>query len=141
MKDGIEIINPGSLGRPRGFSHGLLAPPGWQLLLVAGQTAADEQGAVAQQEFVAQFDVALFRVLEVVRSAGGHAAHVVRMTIYVTDLDAYRVGRRLLAEVWKRHMGSHYPAMALVEVSRLVDQAASVEIEATAMLPPPESRA
>lgn len=135
----MTIITPPALPRPRGFAHGVLAPQGAPLLFVAGQTAADEQGSVARREFVAQFDVALSRVLEVVRSAGGGAEHVTRMTVYVTDLDAYRVSRVPLGEVWRQRMGRHYPAMTLVEVSRLVDQEATVEIEATAVLPAPEN--
>lgn len=134
----LTIINPESRGRPRGFSHGVLAPAGWRPLCVAGQTAADAEGHVEHREFVAQFESALTRVIDVVRAAGGQAPHIARMTIYVTDLDAYRASRSLLGEVWKRHMGSHFPAMAVLGVTGLVDRFATVEIEADAVLPPPE---
>jgi enamine deaminase RidA (YjgF/YER057c/UK114 family) len=134
------IVNPPWRGQPRGYSHGVIAPPGWRILFVAGQTAADDTGAVAEQEFVAQFDVALGRVLDVVRAAGGDAEHVTRLTVYVTDVAAYRDSRRLLGNVWKQHMGAHYPAMALVQVSALVDREASIEIAADAVLPPLEGR-
>jgi enamine deaminase RidA (YjgF/YER057c/UK114 family) len=106
------------------------------MLYVAGQTAADETGAVARHDFVAQFELALEKVLEVVRAAGGEPSHVARMTIYVTNLDAYRAQRPLLAAVWTRHMARHYPAMALVQVAGLVDRGATVEIQADAVLPP-----
>ena len=129
------IVNPPALGRPRGFSHGLLAPAGSRLLFVAGQTAADSTGHVAARTFVEQFDACLARVLTVIEAAGGTAAHVGRMTVYVTNLDEYIASRELLTPVWKRHMKEHYPAMALVEVSRLVDEGAMVEIEATAAIP------
>ena len=133
--DPLQVINPTSLGAPRGFSHGLLAPPGARLLFVAGQTAADAEGRVGPPDFAAQFDTALARVLTVVQEAGGTPSHVARMTVFVTDLDAYLASRKVLREIWARRMGTHYPAIALVEVSRLVDRGASVEIEATAAIP------
>ncbi len=131
----MTLINPEELGRPRGWSNGVLAPAGGRLLFVAGQTAADAEGAVHNCEFVAQFDLALGKALSVVTAAGGGPEHVGRITTYVTDLDAYRAGRLRLREVWARHMGAYYPAMALVEVSRLVDHDATVEIEVTAVVP------
>jgi enamine deaminase RidA (YjgF/YER057c/UK114 family) len=70
-----------------------------------------------------------------VATAGGRPEHVGRMTIFVTDLDAYRESRPALGETWTRLMGNHYPAIALVEVKRLFDADATVEIEATAVIP------
>jgi creatinine amidohydrolase len=128
-------VNPPSRARPRGFSHGVLAPAGWRTLHVAGQTAADDESGIATGDFATQFESALARTLEVVRAAGGDPQHVVRMTIYVTDLDEYRAARSSLADVWRRHLGSHYPAMALIGVTGLVDRNAVVEIEADAVLP------
>lgn len=131
----FTTVNPPVLGAPRGFSHGLLAPAGSRLLFVAGQTAADASGQIADGEFAVQFEAALTRVLTVVATAGGHPDNVARMTIYVTDLDRYMDSRPALGEVWTRLMGNHYPTMALVEVKRLVDLGAAVEIEATAVIP------
>jgi enamine deaminase RidA (YjgF/YER057c/UK114 family) len=71
-----------------------------------------------------------------VNAAGGHARDIGRMTIYVTDLDAYREARAEVGAAYRAHMGKHFPAMALVEVSRLVDPRGKVEIEATAVLHP-----
>ena len=129
------FVNPPSLGRPVGFSHGVMAPAGARTLHVAGQTAADAAGTIRHREFVEQFDTALAKVLEVVRAAGGEPAHIVRMTIYVTDINAYRAARPLLGGLWKTRMGAHYPAMAVVGVSGLVDRGATIEIEADAALP------
>ena len=84
--------------------------------------------------FAQQFDDALARVLAVVRAAGGRPEQIARMTVYVTDIDAYRESRPALRDLWLRHMGSHHPAMALVAVTALVDAQAMVEIEATAVL-------
>lgn len=131
----MQIVNPPELGRPRGFSHGIVVPSASRLICVAGQTAADENGHIADPEFVAQFDAALGKILHVVRAAGSDAMHIARMTIYVTEIDTYRTNRSLLADVWKRRMGAHYPAMALVQVAGLVDQGATIEIQADAVLP------
>jgi enamine deaminase RidA (YjgF/YER057c/UK114 family) len=131
----FEVVNPPALGAPRGFSHGLLAPPGSRLLFVAGQTAADASGRVVDRGFTAQFETALARALAGVEAAGGTPAHIARMTVFVTDLDAYLSNRQILGGIWKRRMAGHYPAMALVEVKRLVDAEATVEIEATAVIP------
>lgn len=133
----LEIVNPEELGRPRGFSHGLVAPAGARVLFVAGQTApaAGDPSAGEEDRLVAQFEAALERALAVVRTAGGGPADVARLTVYVTDMEAYRSARSRLGGVWRASMGQHYPAMALVEVCSLVDPAAVVEIEATAVLP------
>ena len=131
----LTLINPAALGAARGFSHGVLAAEGARMLFVAGQTAADANGRVVDRAFVAQFAASLDKIVTVVRAAGGGPEHVARMTVYVTDMDAYLESRKELRNVWQQRMGSHYPAMALVGVTRLVDAGATVEIEAIAVLP------
>jgi enamine deaminase RidA (YjgF/YER057c/UK114 family) len=131
----FEIVNPSALGRPSGWSNGLLAAGGGRVLFVAGQAPTDASGAVAATDFVGQFRLALEKVIAVVRAAGGAPEHIGRFTIFVTDLDQYRATRKPLGEAYRTIMGSHYPAMALVEVKRLLDPGALVEIEATAVLP------
>ena len=131
----LTPVNPAELGRPAGFTHGLLAAPGAQVLLIAGQTAADANGRIADAAFAAQFDAALARVIAVVEGAGGRADNIGRMTVFVTDMEAYLAARPALREPWRRRMGGHYPAMTLVAVSRLVDPGATVEIDAIAVLP------
>jgi enamine deaminase RidA (YjgF/YER057c/UK114 family) len=135
MTDDLTTINPAALGAARGFSHGVLAAEGARMLFVAGQTAADANGRVVDRAFVAQFAASLDKIVTVVRAAGGGPEHVARMTVYVTDMDAYLESRKELRDVWHHRMGAHYPAMALVAVARLVDADAAVEIEATAVLP------
>jgi len=125
----FDIINPDPPGRPRGWNNGMLGPAGGRVLFVAGQTAPGVGGLTAQ------WAKALDQVLSVVRAAGGGPEHIGRMTIYVTDRAAYLANLPALGEVHRRAMGKHYPAMALVEVKALVDQAAVVEIEATAVIP------
>jgi enamine deaminase RidA (YjgF/YER057c/UK114 family) len=130
----LIVVNPPELGQPRGFAHGLLAPASSRTLFVAGQIAADADGRVTSDDFIQQVDLALANVLTVVRAAGGRAEQIARMTVYVTSMTLYREKRPALREVWQRHMGSHYPAMALVQVLALVDERALVEIEATAVV-------
>ena len=134
MSGRLAIINPEELGAPRGWSNGMLAPAGGRLLFIAGQTARDGSGQVAAVDFVSQFDRALENVLAVVRGAGGEVGDIGRFTIYVTDMALYRTSLKPLGEVYRRRMGAHFPAMALVEVTSLVDAQALVEIEATAVL-------
>lgn len=131
-----RLVNPAGLETPRGFNHGLVAPQGARLLFIAGQigVAAGASPASAPP-FVDQFDAALEHVLTVVREAGGRPEHLARMTVFVTDMAAYRSARKALGECWRARMGRHYPAMTLVEVKSLVEPASLVEIEATATLP------
>jgi enamine deaminase RidA (YjgF/YER057c/UK114 family) len=129
-------VDPQELGAPRGWTHGMLGPASGRILFIAGQDAAEPDGHVTTDDFVEQFDLALHKVLVVVRAAGGQVTSVGRMTIYVTDLDTYRALRPEIGRVYRGRMGKHFPAMALVEVTRLVDPRAKVEIEATAVLTP-----
>lgn len=131
----FEIINPEQLGRPRGYSNGVLAPAGGRLLFVAGQIAWDERQRIVSDDFVEQFGRALANVLAVVAEAGGSPEHVARLTIYVTDKREYQSRTREIGERWRALMGRHYPAMALVEVKGLLEDGARVEIEAAAVLP------
>jgi NAD(P)-dependent dehydrogenase (short-subunit alcohol dehydrogenase family) len=129
-----EVVNPESLGAPKGFSHGMLAPRKGRLLFVAGQTGWESGVKGTPPGFPEQFARALDKVLAVVRAADGNPTDVVRMVCYVTDVEAYRASLRPLAEVWRARFGKHYPAMVLVGVSELVDRGAVIEIEATAVV-------
>ncbi len=131
----FEHVDPEALGPPKGWTNGMVAPADGRVLFVAGQDAADPDGRVTADGFVEQFDRALGKVLTVVEAAGGGPESVGRMTIYVTELDTYRKSRPALGGVYRARMGKHFPAMSLVEVSRLVEPGAKVEIEATAVLP------
>ena len=131
-----QIINPESLGSPKGWNNGMLAPAGGRILFVAGQTAQDANGRIDTPDFVEQFGRALRNVLTVVREAGGEPTDIGRFTIFVTDADAYLGSLKPLGVMYRSLMGRHYPAMALMEISRLVEEGALVEIEATAVLAP-----
>lgn len=129
-----EHINPEELGAPRGWTNGMLGPANGRILFVAGQDAAEPEGVVTEDDFIEQFSIALHKAVTVVREAGGGPEDIGRLTVFVTDVAEYRERRGELREVWRAHMGRHYPAMALVEVSGLVDPRAKVELEATAMI-------
>lgn len=128
-----RIVNPEDLGRPRGWNNGMLAEPGGRILFVAGQTATDASGRV-EGDFVTQFRLALEKLVAVVREAGGEPADIGRLAIYVSNMETYLESLKPLGEAYRAVMGNHYPAMALVEVSRLVDPDTMVEIEATAVV-------
>lgn len=129
-----EIINPEALGEPRGWSNGMLAPAGGRLLFVAGQTARDGERGIVAGGVAAQWERALGNVLEVVRAAGGGPEDIGRLTVFVTDRASYLDNLKPIGEAYRRVMGRHYPAIALVVVAGLVDEGALVEIEATAVI-------
>jgi enamine deaminase RidA (YjgF/YER057c/UK114 family) len=130
----FKLINPASLGFPRGYSNGVLTEPGGRLLFVAGQIAWNERQEIVNTDFVDQFDRALANVIAVVTEAGGKPDQIVRLVIYVTDRDEYRTRTQEVGERYRTHMGKHFPAMVLVEVKGLLDSDAMVEIEAVAVL-------
>lgn len=132
---GLVPINPEEWGMPSGYSNGMLAPSGSRLLFVAGQVGWDEGQAVVSELFVEQFEQALRNVVTVVRAAGGEPDYVARLTIYVVDKREYLDELKAVGEAYRRVMGRHFPAMALLEVAALVEPGAKVEIEATAVLP------
>jgi enamine deaminase RidA (YjgF/YER057c/UK114 family) len=125
-------VNPASLSRPVGFSHGIKG--NGELLLVAGQIGWNREGRMIAGGLVAQFGQALDNVLEVVRAAGGDHGCVARLTLYVVDKREYREQRREIGAAYRRRMGRHFPAMTLVEVRSLLEDDARIEIEAVALL-------
>ena len=131
----FTVINPQSLGAPSGYSNGLLTDAGGRLLFIAGQIAWNEKQEIVSDDFVEQFERALGNVIAVVCDAGGAATDIVRLVIYVTDKTEYRERTREVGERYRKHMGKHFPAMVLVQVAGLVDDAAKVEIEGMAVLP------
>src|ERR1051325_9776157 len=140
----VTFINPEALGAPRGYNNGVRVEGG-RLLFSAGQIAWDGAQRITSDDFSEQFKRALANVITVVRAAGGEAAHIVQMRVYVTDKQAYLSSLKQVGAAYRELMGRHYPAMALVEVAALVEDLAKVEIEAIACLPAeagsPSSRA
>ncbi len=132
MSETTSIVNVPGWPRPKGFSNGIIASG--RTLFVAGQIGWTPEGAFVAKDLVGQFDQALANVLAVVSAAGGSAKDIVRLTVYVTDLDAYRENLGPVGAAYRERMGKVFPAMALVGVAGLVEREALVEIEATASL-------
>ena len=129
----MKILQPPSWPRPKGYSNGIAATG--RLVVTAGVIGWDEREMLVSHRIDQQFAQALRNVVAILAEGGAKPEHVVRLTIYVTSIDEYMVSRDELAPLWKEIIGDHYPAIALVEVSRLVERSAKVEIEATAVVP------
>lgn len=130
----FKLINPESLGSPKGYSNGVLTDAGGRLLFVAGQIGWNNEQTIVSEDFVKQFDRALANVLAVVAEAGGSPQQIARLVIYVTNKSEYIDRRDEVGQAYRAHLGKHFPAMVLVEVKSLLDEGAKVEIEAIAVL-------
>ena len=130
------FVNPAVLAPPRGYNHGVVMPvgPDAQLLCVAGQVGWDREGRIVGPTFAVQFEQALANVVAVVTEAGGQPCSVIKLTIYVTDKTLYEADIAAVGDGYRRVMGKHFPAMALVEVRGLLEPGALVEIEAMAVI-------
>jgi enamine deaminase RidA (YjgF/YER057c/UK114 family) len=128
----IERVNPGDLPRPSGFSHAVRAEG--RYVFLAGQTALDHDGRIVDGDVVAQFEQALGNLLTALRAAGGRPEQLASVTVYIVDLDDYRARARDIGAVWRRLVGTTYPAMAGVGVARLWDAAALVELQGVAVI-------
>ena len=126
------MLQPARWPQARGLAHGVLASG--QMIFVSGMLGADEQGRLADG-FIAQARQALENIVTVIAETGGSPQHIVRLTWYVCDMDEYLSQRSALGSAYREVMGRHFPAMAVVEVNRLVERDARLEIEATAVLP------
>ena len=128
----MKRINPASLARPSGFSHAVVASG--TTVFLAGQTGMDASGAVVAGGVVPQFEQALTNLLTALAEAGGLPEQLTSVTIYIVDLDDYRARGREIGEVWLRLVGTDYPAMAGIGISRLWDADALVELQGFAVL-------
>ena len=129
----MKRINPPSLAAPSGFSHAVVAHG--TTVFLAGQTGMDSSGAIVPGGVVAQFEQALTNLLEALAAAGGSPADLASLTVYIVDMDDYRANAREIGGVWKRLVGTDYPARAGIGVSRLWDAEAVVEVQGFAVLP------
>ena len=129
----IKVIHPSGWAPTKGYSAGMLAEG--RQLFIAGQIGWDAQQRFTSDDLIEQFTLALDNVCAVLAEAGGAAQHLTEMTVFVTDLQGYRERFRELGPIWKTRLGRHYPAMALIGVSGLVEPRALVEIQARAVLP------
>jgi enamine deaminase RidA (YjgF/YER057c/UK114 family) len=127
-----KIVQPDGWPAPKGYVNGVVATG--RTVWIAGQIGRDAAGRFAA-DLTGQIELALGNVAVVLAAAGATPEHIVRMTWYVVDIADYDGKQRDIGEAYRRVMGRNFPAMTMVEVRRLVERAALVEIEATAVLP------
>ena len=130
----MTILQPPSWAKPKGFANGI-AVKGGTTVYIAGQVGFTGQGAWQAKDFAGQFRQALANILEVLAQAGGKPGHLVRLTWYVLDKQEYLGALKDVGAAYRELMGRHYPVMAVLQVSGLVEDAARLEIEATAVIP------
>lgn len=129
---GLTFLNPEGWPQPKGYANGVKARG--EMVFVGGMVGWDEQQKFPKG-FVAQTEQLLKNIVAVLKEGGAGPEHVVRMTWYVTDMDAYRNSLPELGKVYRAVMGRNFSAMALVQVTSLVEREALLEIETTAVIP------
>ena len=129
----MKVLQPPGWPRPKGYSNGIAARG--RVVVTAGVVGWDEKERISSDRLADQFGQALRNILAILACDGADASRIVRLTCYVTSIDEYLESAREIGASWREIMGKHYPAMALVEVARLVERDAKVEIEATAVVP------
>ena len=129
----MKVLQPPGWPRPKGYSNGISASG--RMIVTGGLVGWDESERFVSDTLPGQFEQALRNILAILAEDGAGPEHIVRMTCYVTDIHAYRSSLKEIGEAWMATLGRHYPAMALVAVSSLVEPEALVEIEATAVVP------
>ncbi len=130
----MRLLQPPSWAKPSGFANGV-AVKGGTTVYVAGQVGWTGAGVWEAKDFAGQFRQAMHNILEVLAQAGGRAEHIVCLTWYVMDRDEYLASLNAIGPAYRELMGKHYPAMAIVQVSGLVEALARLEIEAIAVIP------
>ena len=129
----MQILQPKNWPAPKGYANGIVAKG--NMVFLAGQVGWDENEKFPSSDFVEQARQALRNIITVLAQAGGRPEHIVRMTWFITDKDAYMKSQKRLGAVYREVMGRHYPVMSLLVISALVENGAKLEIEATAVLP------
>jgi enamine deaminase RidA (YjgF/YER057c/UK114 family) len=129
-----RVLHPPDWAPPVGYANGIAASGG-EIVFIAGQVGWNAEQKFTSEDLAAQFEQALANVLAVLGEAGGSPSDICRMTAYCTDKPAYLTARPQLGRIWRRLMGTHYPAMTLVFVADLLDAPAKIELEATAVIP------
>ncbi len=128
-----QILHPPGWPRPKGYANGIAATG--RLVFTAGVVGWNEQEAFARKDLAGQFRQALLNVRAILAEGGAAPADIVRVTCYVTDKRDYIASRADIGEAWREVFGKVFPAMAVVEVSALVEDDAKVELEVTAVVP------
>jgi enamine deaminase RidA (YjgF/YER057c/UK114 family) len=133
----IERVNPPELGKPSGYSHAVSVTASVtadKIVFLAGQTALNPDNKIIGETVVEQFEQAMGNLLTALRAAGGRPEDLVSVTIYIVDMDDYKAHAREIGAVWRSLVGTEYPAMAGIGVSRLWDIEALVEVQGFAAI-------
>jgi enamine deaminase RidA (YjgF/YER057c/UK114 family) len=128
-----QTLQPPAWARPKGFANGIAATG--RLVFIAGQVGWTGQGEWRETSFAGQFRQAMKNILEVLATANGRPQDIVRLTWYVLDKHEYLASLQEVGAAYRELMGRHFPVMAVVQVSGLVEDPARLEIEATAVVP------
>ena len=129
---GPLVLQPSGWPAPKGYANGMAADG--RLVVTGGVIGWDEHGRLPD-DFVSQVRQTLSNISAILAEGGARPEHLVRLTWYVVDMEEYLASLKTLGPIYREIFGTHYPAMALVEVVRLVEKAAKVEIEAMAVVP------
>jgi enamine deaminase RidA (YjgF/YER057c/UK114 family) len=130
----MSVLLPQDWAPPIGYANGIVVPAG-RLVFIAGQVGWDEQQQFHSKDLIPQFEQALKNILVILAQAGGAPTNICRITAYCIDRPAYLTSRAELGAIWKKLMGTHYPAMSMIFVADLLDHPAKIELEATAVIP------
>ncbi len=129
---GPQVLQPSGWPMPKGYANGMAADG--RLVVTGGVIGWDKQQNLVP-DFIGQVRQTLRNIADILAEAGAKPEHLVRLTWYVVDIEEYLASLKELGRIYREIFGTHYPAMALVQVVRLVEKAARVEIEATAVVP------
>ena len=130
--EGAQVLQPSGWPMPKGYANGMAADG--RIVVTGGVIGWDEKERLASG-FVAQVRQTLANIRAILEAGGARPEHLVRLTWYVVDIEEYLANLKTLGQIYREAFGAHYPAMALVQVVRLVEKDARVEIEATAVVP------
>jgi enamine deaminase RidA (YjgF/YER057c/UK114 family) len=129
----MKCLHPAHWPRPKGYSNGVVA--NGPTIFISGMIGWDAQGKMVSRDFVGQVRQILRNIVEVLSEANAKPENIVRMNWYVLDKKEYVDSYKQLGIVYREIFGGHYPAMTAVQVSSLIEDAARVEIEVTAVIP------
>ncbi|MFO0992703.1 MAG: RidA family protein [Hyphomicrobiales bacterium] len=128
----LKILQPPNWPRPKGYANGIAAEG---RIIVTGGVVGWNTAGVFPESFVDQAAQVFVNIRAILAEGGAEPSHLIRLTWYLTDIDEYLANQRGLGKAYRDHLGTHYPAMAAVQVARLIEPKAKLEIEATAVVP------
>ena len=128
----VTLVNPPELAKPLGYSHAAVGTG--RLVALGGQIGWDANSKLVSTEFAPQFEQALSNLVVALRAAGGEPTDLISLRIYVTDKQRYNAQLKDIGAAYRKHLGRHFPPMALLQVADLLEPGALVEIEGLATL-------